>query len=70
MSFFVHARIIIAGILGGTVCGAILPVLAALILFLVTIIVIVFLLKESKSPPNEILVPEQGTIRKVFFAGM
>ena len=56
----------IAGILGGTIYGAILPVLAALILSLVTIIVIAFLLKESKIPPQEILVPEQGTIRKVF----
>ena len=56
----------IAGILGGTIYGAILPVLAALILSLITIFVIVFLLRESKLPPNEILVPEQGTIRKVF----
>jgi MFS family permease len=56
----------IAGILGGTIYGAILPVLAALILSLVTIIVIAFLLNESKSPPKEILIPEQGTIRKVF----
>ena len=56
----------IAGILGGTIYGAILPVLAALILSLITIFVIVFLLRESKIPPKEILVPEQGTIRKVF----
>ena len=56
----------VAGILGGTIYGAILPVLAALILSLVTIIVIMFLLRESKSQPEEILVPEQGTIRKVF----
>ncbi|MGH9974282.1 MAG: MFS transporter, partial [Nitrososphaeraceae archaeon] len=56
----------IAGILGGTIYGAILPVLAALVLSFITIIVIAFLLKESKIPPKEILVPEQGTIRKVF----
>ena len=56
----------IAGILGGTIYGAILPVLAALILSLITIFVVVFLLRESKFPPKEILVPEQGTIRKVF----
>jgi MFS transporter, DHA1 family, tetracycline resistance protein len=43
-----------------------LPVLAALILSLVTIIVIGFLLRESKSSSEEILVPEEGTIRKVF----
>lgn len=56
----------IAGILGGTIYGAILPVLAALLLSLITIIVIVFLLRESMLPPKEILVPEQATIRKVF----
>src|SRR5919198_2957458 len=57
----------LAGILGGTIYGAILPVLAALILSLVTIIVIVFLLRESKSSSEEqMLVPEQGTIRKAF----
>jgi MFS transporter, DHA1 family, tetracycline resistance protein len=57
----------LAGILGGTIYGAILPVLAALILSLVTIIVIVLLLKESKPRlVEEMLVPEQGTIRKAF----
>ena len=58
----------LAGILGGTIFGSILPVLAALILSLVTIIVIGFLLRESKPIPSskEILVPEEGTIRKVF----
>ncbi|MFL6392525.1 MAG: MFS transporter [Nitrososphaeraceae archaeon] len=57
----------LAGILGGTIYGAILPVLAALILSLVTIIVIFFLLRESKpSSEEEMLVPEQGTIRKAF----
>lgn len=38
----------LAGILGGNIYGAILPVLAALILSLVTLIVIGFLLRESK----------------------
>jgi MFS family permease len=56
----------LAGLLGGTIYGAILPVLAALILSLVTIIAIVFLLRESKPSSEELLVPEQGTIRKVF----
>jgi MFS family permease len=56
----------LAGILGGTIYGAILPVLAALILSLVTIVVIVFLLRESKSSSEEILVPQQATIRKAF----
>jgi MFS transporter, DHA1 family, tetracycline resistance protein len=56
----------LAGILGGTIYGAILPVLAALILSLVTIIVIGFVLRESKPSSEEISVPEEGTIRKVF----
>jgi MFS family permease len=56
----------LAGILGGTIYGAILPVLAALILSLVTILVIAFLLRESKPPSKEILVQEETTVRKVF----
>ncbi len=56
----------LAGILGGTIYGAILPVLAALTLSLVTIIVIFFMLRESKPSSEEMLVPEQGTIRKTF----
>ena len=56
----------LAGILGGTIYGAILPVLAALILSLVTILVIAFLLRESKLSSKEILVPEETTVRKVF----
>jgi MFS transporter, DHA1 family, tetracycline resistance protein len=56
----------LAGILGGTIYGAILPVLAALILSLATLIVIGFLLRESKPSSKEMLVPEEGTIRKVF----
>src|SRR5215204_2774219 len=55
----------LAGILGGTIYGAILPVLAALILSLVTLIVIYFL-RDSKPSLEEIFVPEEGTIRKVF----
>jgi MFS family permease len=56
----------LAGILGGTIYGEILPVTAALILSLVTLFVIGFLLRESKPSSEEILVPEGGTIRKVF----
>jgi MFS transporter, DHA1 family, tetracycline resistance protein len=56
----------LAGILGGTIYGEILPVLAALILSLLTLIVIGLLLRESKPSSEEILVPEEGTIRKVF----
>ena len=56
----------LAGILEGTIYGEILPVLAALILSVVTIFVIMFLLKESKHSPEGIIVPEEGTIRKVF----
>ncbi len=56
----------IAGILGGTIYGVILPVLAALLLSLITLIVIVFRLKESMPTSPQILVPEEGSIRKVF----
>jgi MFS transporter, DHA1 family, tetracycline resistance protein len=56
----------LAGILGGTTYGAVLPVLAALILSLLTIVVIVFLLRESKLSSEKILFPEQGTVRKAF----
>jgi DHA1 family tetracycline resistance protein-like MFS transporter len=56
----------LAGILGGTVYGPILPVLAALILSLITLIVLAFMLKESKPSSAEILVPEGETISKVF----
>jgi MFS transporter, DHA1 family, tetracycline resistance protein len=56
----------IAGVLGGTIYGEILPVLAALILSVVTVIVIIFLLKESKPLSKEISIPVDGTIRKVF----
>src|ERR671930_654906 len=57
----------LAGILGGTIYGEILPGFAASIVLVVTRIVIIFLLKESKShSEEEMLVPEQGTIRKAF----
>jgi len=55
----------LAGILGSTIYGEILPVLAALILSLVTLIVIGLALKEFK-PSDVVLVPEKRTIRKVF----
>src|SRR5437867_4350122 len=56
----------LAGILAGTIYGAILPVLAALLLSLITLIVIGFLLRESKIRSDPVLVSEEGTIRKVF----
>ncbi|MGI9012552.1 MAG: MFS transporter [Nitrososphaeraceae archaeon] len=61
----------IAGILGATIYKEILPVLAALSLSLVTLIVIVFTLKESKptattAAGDVIQVLEKGNIGKVF----
>jgi MFS family permease len=56
----------IAGILGGTIYGEILPVLAALVLSFVTLVILYFMLQESKPLSNNILIPEGGTIRKVF----
>ena len=56
----------IAGILGATIYKEILPVLAALFLSLVTLIVIGFTLKESKSSAGVIQVPVKGNIGKVF----
>ena len=56
----------LAGILAGTVYGATLPVLAALLLSLVTLFVIGFLLRESRIKSNPIMITEEGTIRKVF----
>src|SRR5215212_11224182 len=60
----------IAGILGATIYKEILPVLAALSLSLVTLIVIVFTLKESKPSATAkaaiIQVLEKGNIGKVF----
>jgi len=56
----------LAGILGATIYGVILPVLAALLLSLITLIVVGLTLKESMPLPTKILLPERGTIRKVF----
>lgn len=56
----------LAGILGGGFYGSLLPVLAALLLSIVTLIVIGFLLRESISKSNQVMIPEKGTIRKVF----
>jgi MFS family permease len=56
----------LAGILGGTVYGELFPVLAALLLSIVTIFVIGLLLRESKPKSNPILISQEGTIRKVF----
>ena len=55
----------IAGILGSTIYKEVLPVLAALVLSLITLFVIGFTLKESK-PAAMIQVPEKGNIGKVF----
>lgn len=56
----------LAGVLGGTVYAELLPVLAALLLSIVTIFVIGLLLRESKPKSNPILISQEGTIRKVF----
>jgi MFS transporter, DHA1 family, tetracycline resistance protein len=55
----------LAGILGATVYGEVLPVLAALILSLVVLVVIVFTLKETKC---SILmkIPEKNDVARVF----
>lgn len=56
----------LAGILGGTNYGAILPVLAALILSIITLIVLGFILKESKPFINRKVIPDEGGIRRIF----
>ena len=60
----------LAGILGATIYQEILPVLAALVLSLVTLIVIWFALKESKFTLAQLVVTQQilekENIRKVF----
>ncbi len=56
----------LAGILGATIYQEILPVLAALFLSLITLIVIGFVLKESKPQSPVIQVPNKESIRKVF----
>lgn len=56
----------LAGVLGGTVYGELLPVLAALLLSIVTLFVVGLLLRESRPKSNPILISQEGTIRKVF----
>jgi len=58
----------LAGILGATIYQEILPVLAALFLSLLTLIVIIFSLKETKSQLVAVTkqIPEKESIRKVF----
>jgi len=58
----------LAGILGATIYQEILPVLAALFLSLLTLIVIIFALKETKSQLVVVTkqIPEKESIRKVF----
>jgi MFS transporter, DHA1 family, tetracycline resistance protein len=55
----------LAGILGTTIYGEELPVLVALILSLVVLVVIIFVLKESK-PSIVTQIPEKDNIGKVF----
>ena len=55
----------IAGILGSTMYKEILPVLAALVLSLITLFVIGFTLKESKPVATDTS-SEKGNIGKVF----
>jgi MFS family permease len=56
----------LAAILGGTIYQEILPVMAALFLSLITLIVISFGLKESKSRFAVVQVPDKESVRKVF----
>jgi len=56
----------LAGVLGGTIYGEILPVLAAILISLVTLIVIPLTLKESKPLSSQMQIFERGTVRKVF----
>jgi MFS transporter, DHA1 family, tetracycline resistance protein len=55
----------LAGILGATIYGEVLPVLVALILSLVVLVVIIFVLKESKSSIIT-QIPEKENVGKVF----
>ena len=55
----------LAGILGATIYGEVLPVLVALILSLVVLVVIIFVLKESKSSIVT-QIPEKENVGKVF----
>ncbi len=56
----------LAGILGATIYQEILPVMAALFLSSITLIVISFGLKESKSQLAVVQVPDKESVRKVF----
>ena len=56
----------LAGILGATIYQEILPVMAALFLSSITLIVISFGLKESKSQLTVVQVPDKESVRKVF----
>jgi MFS transporter, DHA1 family, tetracycline resistance protein len=55
----------LAGILSGTVYGEILPVTVAMILSLAVLVVIIFVLKESKSS-IVMQIPEKDSVGKVF----
>ena len=55
----------LAGILSGTVHGEILPVMVAMILSLAVLVVIIFVLKESKSS-IVMQIPEKDSVGKVF----
>jgi MFS transporter, DHA1 family, tetracycline resistance protein len=55
----------IAGILGATIYGEVLPVSVALILSLVVLVVIIFMLKESKTSVIK-EIPEKDNVGKVF----
>lgn len=55
----------LAGILSGTVYGEILPVLVAMILSLAVLVVIIFVLRESKSS-IVMQIPEKDSVGKVF----
>jgi MFS family permease len=56
----------LAGILGATIYQEILPVMAALFFSSITLIVISFGLKESKSQLAVVQVPDKESVRKVF----
>ena len=56
----------LAALLGSTIFGNILPLIAALIFSLVTLIIIGLSLKEFNSPSSTILIQEKSTISKVF----
>jgi MFS transporter, DHA1 family, tetracycline resistance protein len=57
----------LAGILSATVYGEILPVSVAMILSLAVLVVIIFVLKESKSKSSIVMqIPEKDKVGKVF----